>query len=403
MTSRDTRKRLPPTSKGVADIFKLRFPQLHSLHRELSDTSADHLRTWQEMNRASGFDPDATLFLPHTLLSILAESVMASLTGTEWDSESSLSGNFASWVLGNEAGVEWVEELHSEVGRYDWRSSSWDVLRGVYQSLVDPGLRKAFGEFYTPDWLAVLVVDEVLDDDWCNRAMTDDGVAGVMDPACGSGGFLYHAARRILQSEAALEVGINKASQTAVRLIVGSDINPIAVSMARVSLMRALPDGVGVKPSDLNIHQGDSLAIGKAPVMPKVDRIVANPPWVRMSNIQVEGRKRQLEGLIEELGISPGGKHAPGFDIGGLFVKRCRQLYTEGTTPPPAGCSTGHHSKAAHGSVCVMIRKDPTGSSGTCRRSNPHRSRVPSPASGSSAGRETRLRCESCATRGIRI
>ena len=61
-----------------------------------------------------------------------------------------------------------------------------------------------------------------------------------------------------------------------------------------------------------------------------VDRIVANPPWVRMSDIQVRERKRALETRIEYLGIGAGGKNASGFDIAGLFVDQCRRHYLNG-------------------------------------------------------------------------
>ena len=64
-----------------------------------------------------------------------------------------------------------------------------------------------------------------------------------------------------------------------------------------------------------------------------VDRIVANPPWVRMSDIQVRERKRALESRIAELGVGAGGKNATGFDIGGLFVDQCREHYLKGDSP----------------------------------------------------------------------
>ena len=40
----------------------------------------------------------------------------------------------------------------------------------------------------------------------------------------------------------------------------------------------------------------------------KVDRIMANPPWVILSNIQVESRKREIENLTTEMDLWPGGK-----------------------------------------------------------------------------------------------
>ena len=61
----------------------------------------------------------------------------------------------------------------------------------------------------------------------------------------------------------------------------------------------------------------------------KVNRIVANPPWVKMANIQAEGRKNELVKFAQQSNIAlwAGGNQAPHFDIAQLFVKRCRELY----------------------------------------------------------------------------
>ena len=60
----------------------------------------------------------------------------------------------------------------------------------------------------------------------------------------------------------------------------------------------------------------------------KVNRVVANPPWVKMAEIQVVDRKRVLERLANEtLNIWTGGRQSPHFDIASLFVKRVRGQY----------------------------------------------------------------------------
>ncbi len=64
----------------------------------------------------------------------------------------------------------------------------------------------------------------------------------------------------------------------------------------------------------------------------KVNRILANPPWVRASNIQVESRKREVESMAKKLDLWVGGKHATGFDIAALFIHRCRNLYLDEQT-----------------------------------------------------------------------
>ena len=70
----------------------------------------------------------------------------------------------------------------------------------------------------------------------------------------------------------------------------------------------------------------------------KVDRIVANPPWVTMADVQAESRKRHLEQFAasESIALWMGGKQAPHFDIAQLFVKRSRLLYLANPETDPA-------------------------------------------------------------------
>ena len=69
----------------------------------------------------------------------------------------------------------------------------------------------------------------------------------------------------------------------------------------------------------------------------KVDRIGANPPWVSMTDIQAEARKRALEQFADrELDLWTGGRNAPHFDIAQLFIKRARQLYLANPDHDPA-------------------------------------------------------------------
>ena len=69
-----------------------------------------------------------------------------------------------------------------ELERFDIDAIDEDVLKDLYQELVHPEVRKLLGEFYTPDWLAEKMVIETLD---------ADPLKSVLDPACGSGTFLF--------------------------------------------------------------------------------------------------------------------------------------------------------------------------------------------------------------------
>jgi SAM-dependent methyltransferase len=125
----------------------------------------------------------------------------------------------------------------------------------------------------------------------------------VLDPACGSGNFLYLAYRELKRLEARLfermaEIsGSYDASQlvfgfVSARQFYGIDINPFAVELAKVTMMiarklaidelhiteRALP----LDNLDENFRAGDALIdeLGNPARWPRVDVIIGNPPFL---------------------------------------------------------------------------------------------------------------------------
>ena len=130
-----------------------------------------------------------------------------------------------------------------------------DLLKKLYQCLVPRELRHDLGEYYTPDWLAELVLNEV-------------GYAGepeerLLDPACGSGTFLVLALRRILDSARySLEWRTRERELVAQILenVVGFDLNPLAVISARTNYLLALgPLARHLTGKDIPIYLCDSI------------------------------------------------------------------------------------------------------------------------------------------------
>jgi methylase of polypeptide subunit release factors len=107
-----------------------------------------------------------------------------------------------------------------------------DLLKRLYQYLVSDVVRHHLGEYYTPDWLAELVLDET--------GYRGDTRKRILDPACGSGTFLLLAIQR------AREFGVKRkepALETAKRILAnvwGFDLNPLAVIAARTNYLFAL-------------------------------------------------------------------------------------------------------------------------------------------------------------------
>lgn len=113
---------------------------------------------------------------------------------------------------------------------YDAESVRRDVLKRVYQEVIPPKLRKALGEFYTPDWAAEITLDEV--------GFTGRG--RILDPSCGSGTFLVLAIRRKIEAPDGADAAASLAG--ILQSVVGFDLNPVAVSTARINYLLAIVD-----------------------------------------------------------------------------------------------------------------------------------------------------------------
>lgn len=107
-----------------------------------------------------------------------------------------------------------------------------DLLKKLYQYLVPEVVRHHLGEYYTPDWLAELVLNEV--------GYRGDTRKRILDPACGSGTFLVLAIQRAI---AFGEKKKEKRIETAKRILAniwGFDFNPLAVIASRTNYLFAL-------------------------------------------------------------------------------------------------------------------------------------------------------------------
>ncbi|WP_223217990.1 Eco57I restriction-modification methylase domain-containing protein [Mesorhizobium jarvisii] len=114
---------------------------------------------------------------------------------------------------------------------------SRDVLKAFYQALVPETLRKALGEFYTPDWLVDIACDRAEVADW--------HTARVLDPTCGSGSFLLEAIRRKRATGLKKKLSPQAILSNVLETVWGFDLNPLAVQSSRVNFLIAIADLVG--------------------------------------------------------------------------------------------------------------------------------------------------------------
>ena len=141
----------------------------------------------------------------------------------------------------------------------DLVSTGHDFLRRFYHHFFDPPMRRALGEFYTSEEL----VNEVLDAVEFTGSI-DEGP--LLDPACGSGTFLVEAIKRTIKAYNSQQTRKTDLVQKIVRSIIGVDIHPLAVAMARTNYLLALGELLSdevlrsVKRLPIPIYWTDSLS-----------------------------------------------------------------------------------------------------------------------------------------------
>jgi SAM-dependent methyltransferase len=164
-----------------------------------------------------------------------------------------LEEDFLSWIARHKVYnvlVELVQRISTLLEKYHLEELSEDVLKSLYQELVDPRDRHDLGEYYTPDWLADRIVRRVLE---------ENPRASVLDPSCGSGSFLYFAIKYKRE-----QLGDRLETLYHIRdTVVGVDIHPLAVTIAKTNYLLALGELVKKRPKELNIpvYMADSLRL----------------------------------------------------------------------------------------------------------------------------------------------
>ncbi len=130
--------------------------------------------------------------------------------------------------------------------------STRDLLKKLYQYLVPKEVRHKLGEYYTPDWLAELILNEV--------GYHGHTLKRVLDPACGSGTFLVLAIHRAKQyARDHQEPPLETAKRIAAN-IWGFDLNPLAVIASRTNYLFALGDLINELSSlEIPIYLADSV------------------------------------------------------------------------------------------------------------------------------------------------
>ena len=225
------------------------------------------------LNPQGDADAERDLFARHTMLVVTARAVAETLHPAGASAADAvrdrLTQGFAAWLLdaAGDDGIAAIDALVREVNKYAWSAANRDTLKDLYHAVIPRNIRHDFGEYYTPDWLARAVCEEVMDADWRKEtiAMAAAGqLAGpaVLDPSCGSGTFLYHATQLLLE-DAARHPELVNSPQAQVEivsdLVAGMDLHPVAVELSKTTRMLAFGD---LAPHYARLSDGDTIYLG---------------------------------------------------------------------------------------------------------------------------------------------
>ena len=213
------------------------------------------------------FDASENNFLIHTYLSIFSKMLAYAVVSNDdyidddemlgiidgsifhkYNIQNFVDSDFFYWIK-NERNFRNLKKVFrliaQEISTFDFHDVEEDILKGVYQELIDLDTRHQLGEYYTPDWLCERIVKEF------NFKLTDK----ILDPACGSGSFLRAAIHRLKQLHPKISVEqINDH-------IYGIDIHPLSVQIGKTTMLLALGKEISKakKPIHINIMQANTL------------------------------------------------------------------------------------------------------------------------------------------------
>ena len=172
--------------------------------------------------------------------------------------------------------------LVAQLQMYSLLESDVDVKGRAYEEIVGANLRGDRGEFFTPRNICNM----------CVEMLQPSEADTILDPACGTGGFLITAMNHVYQemkqsetrrggSQARREVALRQRAQRfASRNILGIDLNPNLVKSCKMNMVMN-NDGSG------GLFQGNSLArpamwsegLRSADLLGRVDILFTNPPF----------------------------------------------------------------------------------------------------------------------------
>jgi type I restriction-modification system DNA methylase subunit len=221
-----------------------------------------------------------------------------------------------------------IRDFILELDDQDLTQFDSDVIGRIYEGVIPEERRREMGEYYTPPAVCDLITELTI----------DDAADTVLDPGCGSGGFLISAYHRL---DGLLAESTASHSRVLSQLH-GFDINRFPAHLTAINLaiqdLGSFTDNVNIEVSDFfNISPdsfrfrreavdtgGSSAQSGLVQGIGKVDAVVGNPPYIRGRDIAEKSRVRDHLSEVDGEFISRR------MDVYGYFISHSTTFLTDG-------------------------------------------------------------------------
>lgn len=233
---------------------------------------------------------------------------------------------FNGGLFAQPASVElFPDELNQlrAAAKQNWSKVRPEIFGTLFEHSLGKEERHAFGAHFTSPVDIMKIVGPTIVEPWrdlIENATTRDRLNAllerihhytVLDPACGSGNFLYIAYRELKRLEARIYERLTELSRRGVpeqarfgfvtaTQFYGLDINPLAVELAKVTMMIARKLAIDelhvTEPAlpldnlDANFTAADALIdeLGNPTRWPQTDVIIGNPPFLGAKRLKPE-------------------------------------------------------------------------------------------------------------------
>jgi hypothetical protein len=347
-----------------------------SVTREAADILADIYRRIINKKRSRVIDPvHAQRFILQTLVCLFSEDIgllpkhfftgiiedsspeetfdaLGSLFRALNNKSGNLGGKYKDVAYFNgglfaksaEIELEYIELAQlRKATKYDWSKVSPEIFGTLFQDSLDKDQRHALGAHFTSAFDIMKIITPTISRPW-NEALARTESKNdlkallkrlktftVLDPACGSGNFLYTAFRELKRIENLISLKLfnlypeekPKENEKIPSFVMSSnffgiDILPFAVELAKITMMLGKKlaidefhynqDALPLDNLDKNFIASDALLDSNGNIVhwPKTDVIIGNPPYLGAKRLKVERGSAYVELLRKKYKDIPG-------------------------------------------------------------------------------------------------